>query len=695
MASSAPLKRFSEVRWKDDDDVKSFVECVREEKREQNWEHEVQGEMNTAHYLGLQNLLVDPWTKRLEPYSMPRHRANLVHNHIQHNVETALSKIGFDRMVFDVQPATNSPADSDVARISTQVLRYYADYFKYETRIAEMVDRWAMLHREAFVKVIWDPMAGGPFSNQQFDDERIEQLAEHLDMTPDRVRRELRNLQRGDLRVYVVPTNDIYWGPQHAEWEEREYVIETHEQSAACISERYDIPVDEIKDIADSRRIDEEERVWRYGVFGREGPYRSADRQDSLMVTEIWVKPNQRIDGLEDGRHCVVLGGEKVIRNRKNPYNHRSDPYHRFPMIPVPGQVHATTPVEQMLKPQADINSNVSQGAETRETIANPFILAHENSLREDTFTNQVGGIRYWRGTREPKVVEGRDLPRSVMAQRQEAQSAMEDAIGVHEASRGVAPARGKSGKYVMALQGKDDARLGVLVRRRQEFHQGVGRMMLEVAAQFVTEQRVATILGDSEEYLTIQWSGRSLLSRSDGPGVQPFNVRVRTSGMARSREAMLEMLDRLLGAGFLRPDSDSDRQLVFEVLDIGYVGKRIDPRYDSINNARRESLEMIESGEVKKPNAFDDHSIEVDEHTRFLRKHLHMLEPQQAQVVMQHIVLHRYEIERDALAVMKLKEAAAKNIDPKALLDPNAPGLQDTNGNGRVNPLLAGRAAI
>lgn len=653
-----------QVNWRDDDEARAFVDRCMRQRNEYSLELDRQAEQNIAWFMGHQYLVWTHGASTLAPIvGTERDRYYLTYNMLLPFVGSLVAKVEGEEVVYEVAPATADQEDYDAARINTHVLQYYSDLLNFPELINE-ADLWAFVTGGSIVRVTWDPERGSELD-----------LPATVGMSPAEFKKAYGQPPEtiGDLDVCGVAPMNVFWGPEGRTFEECDWLIEVSEHSRSYLAARFDVKPDELSD--DSS----EDQFYRIDDITCSGISRKRTRDDDVVtVRSLWI-PRKR-SGVKNGRY-VVSCGEKVLHNGDNPYEHGEIPYAYLRGIVVPGRTRGMSYIENLRGPQSDINANVSQQAENRELMANPFVLAAKGTIADRAdWNNLPGGIREYIG-QAPVVVPGAGMPNSVMLQLERTLRFMQDIAGVHDVSMARVPAGVRSGVAIQWLQERDDSMLAPYVRRRKRFWERVGYLMLHCAAQYTTEERAVKIHGDEDRWEIMRYAGDDMRgSKRVGPGVKHFDVRVRTTGMPRSRIAKTELVNGLVQSQFLRPENPDDRRIVFETLELGDTGEIPDPERRDRQAARLENA-LLDQGTFVEPRDFDDLKSHVSEHdARRKRTDFRDLQPEVQAMYQAHIQRHMEIAAEKAFKQQMVVQQTAVRLG----ITPSAPPEEGNNGRAR-----------
>jgi len=630
---SGQRRPFHEVEWHDlgravkggtlaynDAQVVDFARQTWRHRSPEQVRAELLGEQAAAWCNGDQYLFTtgghgqDGGGYRVEPLPNPHDRLRLVFNMFGPHFEQWVARMSLDGLEPEAVPTTGSQEDLDATRLQTAVLRYYRDRLDL-AGLKDAFIRQIGLDGTGFTKVCWDPLAGSEFPVSRAELKRWNVKDDVLSSLLDAPGSDEALLHTGEPVIENVPLANLTWGPVGVQFDEAEYVVEARERSIGYVCARWGLkPQDVQADYGDAS-----ER-WYRGAFDGRGSVVYRDPNAELVVTyEIWAP---RSAAHPQGLHAVIIGDQVVNRRRNkqliNPYAHGRVPYVNAKTLNLPQQALGKTPAWDMFIPQAMINKLASQIMENIELFANPRLWVQDNEVIDEwELTSRPGGIHRYRH-RVPEVMPGVELPTAMYAVFDRWIRVLQETIGIHDVSLGRAPAQGRSGRYVIALQDADNTRMSATLRAVNRWASDMLRLLLCVVRQYVSEERLIAVRGADNVWERRAFRGAQLTAGSDVSGPEAFNVVLRTSGQARSRAAQIELVTMLIQFGLYDVKKPEDVREVRTILEIGDVTTRMDPDQGH-RDLQRRVHEVLITGRYVKPEYYHNHEVRLDELRRFM----------------------------------------------------------------------------
>jgi hypothetical protein len=638
---------------------------------------------NIAWYNGHQYLFWDQFANNLRELPAPSYRARMTTNHLMPFARTIAAKLHGNPPVWDVLPATNDSVDILTAEISNQVLS--SNWYTMQMRRKYMQALWWVCTTgNAFIKQVWNPDGGPPvFQSANPDDEIGFEYDEDLAI--------------GEIEAHVVSGFDLLIDPNCSDFMDARWAMESRLVHVEELKEKWDgVNIDKIRKGSTSSQTN-------YSFFGEQlkkmlpagqgrrtnplsfGGNRGDEQGDMVVVHELWVKPFAR-GRLKHG-FFGVIAGEEVLHAGKHPYMHRKLPYVHLKEIPVPGRVWGASSLEHLIPLQQSLNRTKSQLIENRNLLGNPKLLVPRGSgISNTALTSEPGEKVHYNPGFAPETMQASPMPSYIERMLDDDRRDMEDIAGIHEVSQGQATGQLRGSQGIMALLESDETRFRPVMEAFQLSIEEVGRQNLALAAQFITEERLAKAVGSNDELAMFTYTGSDLLGTANTlPGVDYLDVRVRTvSGMPNNRIAQQEMIKGLVQDGIFNPREDpKDKRLVLKLLNIGSAKDHMDD--SRVHRARQwEEIRQMSEGITPRVETWHDHEVHIEELKKFMNSaRFDRMEIEDKALFMNHLEQHE---QTQAMELVKpeimVRAAAAVAARQNPLANEGMP-----NEEGRQRP--------
>lgn len=361
----------------------------------------------------------------------------------------------------------------------------------------------------------------------------------------------------------------------------------------------------------------------------------------------------------EKGRMLVEIDG-KIIEHGDWPFpwNHKLN----IAVIRETVQAergHGTTVLTDMQSPQVALNGAWSVFLEAlRDASTNILVIDESWEDQIDEITDRPGDVMSGRtrdGIRAPFWLTAPPVAQTVVEGVAMLKDTLDDLSGVHDVSRGQAPANIESGYGLSILAEKDSSPVGRLIKETAHAWTWVGEMELRLLAHYVKKNK-------KTEGIRKPWKGSDL--RDQVRAEVPLDAIVPRSQAAMQQFAMEALQMGLIPEGPMAPIMVAQ---LAEMPDQRGVIAAISPHADK---AIRENEELA-NGEVPMPAPFDDDAIHIELLIKFMvSEEFTLLSAAEQNNCMNHLKAHETQA---AQKVGSRRQGA--NVDPALANAPRADG--------------------
>ncbi len=340
----------------------------------------------------------------------------------------------------------------------------------------------------------------------------------------------------------------------------------------------------------------------------------------------------ERPMGTNKGGWQVVIDG-KVVEKGKWPYPFED----RLPIAVARETVEenqwwGTTYMDDVRKIQVILNgiwSGIAEHAKELGTIRALFPASAEPFVEE--MVDKPGFQPWPDGVPMPEYLEQPRMETWYESILDRASMMIDDIMGVHDVSRGLAPANIESGAGLSILAEKDASPTGRLLKETARCWQEIGQMALQVYQ--VTQKKEKVIVVDAG-------FGPERFPHRGSDLSAEFEVVVPQEELEpRSRIGMIQQADKMLQMGLIQSPAQYIR--IAELPGSEELIAGISPQ---IAKAKRENSELAR-GEISNPewHKDDDHNIHIEEHRAFMStKRWEMLPPPIQKLFTDHVQMHK-----------------------------------------------------
>jgi hypothetical protein len=356
-----------------------------------------------------------------------------------------------------------------------------------------------------------------------------------------------------------------------------------------------------------------------------------------------------------------------------------------------PGKIWAKSSASHILPLVREHQKSRSQIIETKNLMSKPkWMVSKAAQVATSSLTSEPGEVVKFAGTLAPQAWAPPNIPKYVMDLDVFNRKDMDDIMAQRDATKGTNPSGSRSATMLENLQAQDDGQLAIAGLNFDTGFSKVGRLLLSVGDQFISEDRLVSFTGKRNRFEASLLKGGALTGQNKGVlGADYFNVRVtQFSQFGLTRVGQMEFLKVLLQYSIFKPE---DRDKIFEFIEMGYFEDAIDEHKIDRSNAHRENLLMGQGqppnilGTIQ-PGLMDHHETHLEEHGDYLKGDEGLqLQPQLLQIFQMHIQQHKTMlmvnlVEPQILAIKAQFIAAQMNGIPKEFL---SAGRNENSGDG------------
>lgn len=565
-------------------DVTKDFERRREERRrlESGWL------LNLNFYSGNQYCDVSPFGGVVEEDKQFYWQARRVFNHIAPTVESRLSRLEKLKPELRVRAFSDEDGDVKAAKLATGVLRYAQERIGLEECISKATV-WSEVCGSAFYKVVWNEKGG-------------RQVAVDEQNAP---------VYEGEIQVRVAPPFEIFPDRLDAEnLDEVQSLIHAQTVTAAYVMEKFGVAVQ-------GGRISEN---FGYTDSVASGQLRfgmpQAPLQDGVILLERYVKPSAenpfgKLEVVADGK--LLYEGELPYENGER--GERTFPFIKQDCMRMPGAFFGASVVDRLIPVQRAYNAVRNRKHEFLNRLSMGVLTVEDGSVDVDELAEEgllPGKILVYRqGGQAPAMLDCGNIPSEFKDEEEWLEKEFALISGVSDLTQSSTPLRVTSATGLQLLLAQDEARLSVTVACMERAVKDVGRQILKLYRQFAGTARLMTMTGENKK-TQICYFNAANLSVND--------VQFESHETITPEERRTTLL-RLYEAGLLT-DSDGNltqenKNRILEAFGYGTYENARDISALHIAKASEENLEL--KGENVTPDSYDEHSLHISEHTRFL----------------------------------------------------------------------------
>lgn len=511
-------------------------------KQERDWK------LNLAFYRGQQWIWFNRFTGQVQTLPLPdegdgpRYRVRLTSNQILPGVQGLLAMMTKTKPVITATPDSGSERDIRAAQMAEQLFEHWWRDLSLKSKLQEAL-LWSILGSAGYWKITWDPFAGkamtfmvGPDGQPILDQILADIYRDELTKANLDPRQFEKTVYMGDIRVDVVPPENMFLDPAATSFADAEYFICKHPMSPDEVKMRYGVTVEANSSLGSYMIPD---------TFLGMGESTSPEKS----IREVFIGYFRPTASLPKGRYVVFIKGpDKVLYDGPWPFPSHVLPAVEFPGPRVPGSTTNEAVVTHARPLQKELNRTISQIVMHKNLTLKPQILAPQGSLAQ-RLTDEPGAIIEFMpiGGAIPTWREMPSIPPYVFEHLQDIQSRLDRLFNLQAITRGDVPPNVEAGIAIDLLQESAVDQISPVIQAMEDGLAKAGDIMASLAQHFYNEPRMLKIIGPGGSTKVKRFLG------SDIDGGFSFYAEA-GSGLPRTRAGKSARIEQLIGMGVIDP---------------------------------------------------------------------------------------------------------------------------------------------
>lgn len=589
--------------------------------------------MNHAFLKGHQWLWYNTTHRYVEPLPRDPDRVRATVNRLLPDSRTIISKLTQQNLDFDVLPTAADDATLRGAALSESALEDVRLAHKWEViRVRNLWATWK--GGVAAICVDWNPHGGSPIT--------------------------ATSAQKGtkDNSRETVFSGDTVETPLAIP----EFVVEPGAKDAETARwwiKAQALPPEEVQATFGLEEKPEPDATGGMSPFRRRlvAENYNTEQVDLTLVLTYYERPN----GLCKEGRIVTLVNDRVMHEGKWPFpfkdrlnlvcTYETDPDNDW---------LGDTVLSQARYIQVLYNAAWSNIQEHMKDAGNARLAVPQSSMNlMDSMSDYPGeAVVYPDGMAPPGFITPPVMPQWWVDHPDKLRQEIDDMLGVHDVSRGRAPANIESGYGLSILSEQDNTPMGKMASSMAGAWSRLACMVLEIYGHNVKSKRQSVVSTPGLPAETADWTGKDLEKQ--------YRAEVPLDAvLPRSRAAQLEVAREMVQMGMVQ-----DIETFSIVADLPGRRQLIDRMQPNVAKARRENA-LMAMGHERVPAVFDDHAQHIAEHNVFrLSEKWDRLTDDVRELVNLHIQAHE-TLAAEALGAQRAQAA----VDPLTAAVPRGTG--------------------
>ena len=546
-----------------------------------------QWRMSALMARGFQWAVLNTVTQKVIMPPPPSSRRHITVNMLKPYLLDIEAKLHIATPTFDVTPDTLASEDKDAAIAGESLGQHYWRFLEIEDRYSQEIVRPCLHFGNCYASLDWDETIGPMFSQQGEDG--IESIE-----------------TEGDIRLDIWPPWQFFCdelpGPLDKKsflcfhsWMTLDEITRRWEEGAEVEPETIAQPMNDVSFLL--------KQTLGHGRLGTEY---SPEAQGATVFKWIMKPQKSCPQGLiaSSTQNTVLEKGIWPEAFKKV----KGYPVVDFHWYKHPGQFRGTSPLEDQIPIQREINKTASQIRENMDTMLalkwmNPVGSGVESI---DDLAGQI--VDYMPGF-EPHVAQPGSLPVHVFRYLGELFGMLEDLQMLHKPSKGQVPAGVKSGVGIELLQEQDDRPLSIPEKGLHVQLTKLFRKTLQIVSQAVETERMIEYAGPNRRRQVREFQGADLRNNSD------IHLSV-VGGSTKSKPAIVRKVLDMANMGLFKDEKGQvDTSRIMDMLRHAIPDVLYEETDRHENLARDENDAMWEGQQVVPPQRWEQHLVHLDTH--------------------------------------------------------------------------------
>ncbi|HEY6015523.1 MAG TPA: hypothetical protein VIU16_01955, partial [Gaiellaceae bacterium] len=457
----------------------------------------------------------------IEQQKLPK----MVLNFVLHVVQTRLGHLTKNRPMWTGVPANADEESRNATRLGIKVLEAYHHRLRMAKKISKAI-LWMLVPGVSFLKIGWDPLAGGAWNRPLTSGE---QLSGTL----------------GDLFCDVKKPHELLIEPGADDLDGTQRVIDRAFLPIGQVLQRWPHLKGKIEP------IDPHSRQGREMMAGLFGP---SDGKSSLVsnrveVSECWYRAGTpRTDGnaYEQGLYAVVVNGTELAEAAPTPEGLPEIPYVRFGEVETDG-FYPTSVARNLIDMNKILDVEFSQQEYNRKVLRPKTLIPYQAQIKPGAWDQADDEVVEFFAPYEPKPYTPPSLPAHHIEGRNALVAMLKELGGNFDVLSGKAGTDVRSGRMVSYLQEYAGTVLGVAAGNIEYAYEELGNMMLQIIQSRVREERMVPLVGANRRMEILAFQGAQLKKMS-GVWVQTG------SALPISRAEREDRIEKYIENGWIDP---------------------------------------------------------------------------------------------------------------------------------------------
>jgi hypothetical protein len=399
-------------------------------------------------------------------------------------IETVAPRMVANRPQIDIMP--REEGDIEYAKIQEKLIDFQWEKMEMDELLPDVVKQ-ALIYGTSILKVYWKREEREVSKKVLIDDNNPDLgIIEDLD----------NRVVYDGPEVELVDMYDFFWDPRGTTIEDCRWVAHRMYRTIEHLEELQKEGVyKNIKHLkGTTATFDDDEKSERYSTLGVSIPTEMEHMEADKNLVEL-------IEYWDDENVVTVANRKYVIREEKNPYNHAMKPFVKVVDQSVPKEFLGIGELEPIETLQYELNDRRNQRMDNVTlTLNRMWKIKNGANVDENELVSDAGGVVHTDDMNGVDILAMPDVTASSYQEETLIKGDIQQTTGVSDFTRGVGSdaLANDTATGISLIQEAGNARFRQKIRNLENALETLGSMIVDLNAQFIDEEKVLRISGDS-----------------------------------------------------------------------------------------------------------------------------------------------------------------------------------------------------
>ncbi len=400
-------------------------------------------------------------------------------------VETVAPRMVASKPQIDILP--REPQDTEYAKVMNKLIDFQWDEMEMDKVLPDAVKEM-LIYGSVIMKVYWS-------ESQRVIEEMVpvDESFPELGQVEDQ-----REVLDEHPVAELVDLYDFFWDPRGTDIDNCRWVIHRMYRTLDHLKDLQKQGIYKNVDLVETQRMPrmDDEKDQRRSAVGISIPTDIEQMEGGKQIVEL-------LEYWEDDKVVTIANRAVVIRDESNPHKHGKKPFVKVVDQSVPHEFLGIGELEPIETAQYELNSIRNQRRDNATLALNRmWIIDNSANVDEDELVSDAGGVVHTNDMAGIRELIMPDVTASSYKEETEVKADIQQTSGVSDFTRGLGSdsLANDTATGISLIQEAANARFKLKLRNLEGGIQRIGKLMVSLNEQFITEQKVVRIVGNDGE---------------------------------------------------------------------------------------------------------------------------------------------------------------------------------------------------